>query len=131
YAEQYRDLETQNTNLANLYVASYQLHGTLEPEQVLVRVQEIVTNLVGCEELAIFERAPDSTTFSLAAATGLSAQRHRQVRSGVGVIGSCLATGEIFIKGSGPEPTSRLEEETDLTACVPLKLGDEVSGAIA
>ena len=34
-SEQYFDVETQNTNLANLYVASYSLHGSLDRETVI------------------------------------------------------------------------------------------------
>src|SRR5882724_6618002 len=51
----YVEVEQQNTNLANLYVASYQLHGTLNRQRVLDSIQEIVINLIGSEELAIWE----------------------------------------------------------------------------
>src|SRR6266849_2202505 len=41
---QYALLELHNTNLANLYVASYQLHGTLDRAVVLGAMQEIIIN---------------------------------------------------------------------------------------
>ena len=55
YLAQYAEVETNNTNLANLYVASYQLHGTLRRDAVLGAMQEIIINLIGSEEFAICE----------------------------------------------------------------------------
>src|SRR5437764_14078928 len=55
FSARYVEVEQQNTNLANLYVASYQLHGTLDRERVLGAIKEIVINLIGSEELAIWE----------------------------------------------------------------------------
>src|SRR5436190_21504374 len=55
FSARYVEVEQQNTNLANLYVASYQLHGTLDRERVLTAIKEIIINLIGSEELAIWE----------------------------------------------------------------------------
>ena len=52
-SERYVEVEQQNTNLANLYVASYQLHSTLDFREVIQIVQEIVINLIGAEAFAI------------------------------------------------------------------------------
>jgi predicted RNase H-like nuclease (RuvC/YqgF family) len=60
YLAQYAEVEMHNANLANLYVASYQLHGTLERETVLGSMQEIIVNLVGSEEFAICEIEGDA-----------------------------------------------------------------------
>src|SRR3989475_13036747 len=53
-AARYEDIETQNNHLANLYVASYQLHATLNFSEVLDTVREILINLIGAEGFAIF-----------------------------------------------------------------------------
>ncbi len=55
YLAQYAEVEMNNANLANLYVASHQLHGTLERGAILAALQEIVVNLIGSEEFAICE----------------------------------------------------------------------------
>src|SRR6266508_2851280 len=49
FADRYVEIEEQNNNLANLYVASYQLHSTLDYKEVVRIVQEIVINLIGAE----------------------------------------------------------------------------------
>ena len=45
YSSRYAEVEQQNSNLANLYVASYRLHGTLDREEVIAAIQEIIANL--------------------------------------------------------------------------------------
>jgi nitrate/nitrite-specific signal transduction histidine kinase len=46
FAKKYIEVEEENNNLANLYVASYQLHSTLDYEEVLRIVLEIIINLI-------------------------------------------------------------------------------------
>src|SRR4051795_8178860 len=72
-AERYVEVEQQNTNLANLYVASYQLNGTLDRERVIAAVQEIVINLIGSEELAIWEVEEELNALSLIGSFGIDA----------------------------------------------------------
>ena len=127
FAEQFVEVERQNSNLANLYVASYQLVGTLDRGQVLQVIQEILANLVGSEETAIFERAEDGS-LAVVSTNGLEAQRLAGVGAGPGVVATVAASGETWIAGDGGEASGA---EATLTACVPLKLADRVTGAIA
>lgn len=55
----YAEVEMHNANLANLYVTSYQLHGTLQRDAILAALQEVVVNLIGSEEFAICEISGD------------------------------------------------------------------------
>jgi hypothetical protein len=127
FAEQFVEVERQNSNLANLYVASYQLVGTLDRAQVLTVIQEILANLVGSEETAVFERAEDGNLVVIST-NGVAPQDLAGVGTGAGVITRVAASGETWITGDGGEGSG---PEATLTACVPLKLGDRVTGAIA
>ena len=49
------ELEQLSTNLASLYVATHRIHSSLERADVLVAIEEVIVNLIGAEELAIFE----------------------------------------------------------------------------
>jgi len=129
-SERYVEVEQQNTNLANLYVASYQLHGTLDRGRVLASIQEIIINLIGSEELAIWELDDEREALTLAASFGVDEARWHTIAldSEAGVIGLVTVTGERFIAGQSPlQPTAH---EAGLTACIPLKLDDRVIGAI-
>src|SRR4051794_10662412 len=51
--ERYHDIERENNNLANLYVASFQLHSTMELRELTQIILEILLNFVGAKTFAI------------------------------------------------------------------------------
>jgi GAF domain-containing protein len=51
--------ERQAAQLANLYVATYQLHASLETSDVRAAVADIAVNLLGAEEFSIWVRDED------------------------------------------------------------------------
>lgn len=128
FARAFVEVERQNANLANLYVASDQLHGTLDRGRVLEVIQEILANLVGSEETAVFERDEAGGALRLVSSNGIEREAFAHVACGEGVIGRVVATGETWIAGEGGAAGGRDEA---LTACVPLRLEDRVTGAIA
>ena len=71
FAKQFAEIEERNMNLANLYVSSYQLHGTLDRGAVLESIKEILINLIGCEELAVFELSEDAAALDLVTSFGI------------------------------------------------------------
>lgn len=130
FSEGYSDIEQQNSNLANLYVASYRLHGTLDRDHVLEVVQEIIINLVGSEEIAIFELESEASALSLVASFGIDTERLSHVPLGSGIIGSVAQTGEPYFKEQSGHNSDSSHDE-DLTACIALKVDGKVTGAIA
>ncbi len=121
--EQYALIEQQNANLANLYVASYQLAGTVDRATVLQSIQEIVANLIGSEEIAIYDRSGDSLV--LAASFGIDAIRFARIPIGSGRIGATAACGEMYVSPTGSA------DEDHITACIPLRVDGEVIGLVA
>jgi transcriptional regulator with GAF, ATPase, and Fis domain len=133
HSRQYGEVELQNNNLANLYVASYQLHSTLDRGEVLAAIKEIVINLIGSEELAIYEMSPDGAALRLVGSFGIDPAAYATVPVGSGIIGKTAVSGEIYLPGLPGKGIDhgRTPRETNLTVCVPLKLGEKVSGALA
>lgn len=127
FSQQLLQIERQNSNLANLYVATYQLHGSVEREVVLATIQEILANLVGSEQVAIFELVDGGRRLSALSVNGVDPSRFDGLALGQGPIGRAAATGEVFVAG----PAGGAAEEPDLTACIPLTLAGKVIGAIA
>jgi hypothetical protein len=74
-------------DLASLYVASYRLHATLDRGEALSIVQDIICNLIGSEEIAIFEADDSGAGLSLVASSG-SSPALPPVPLGRGVIGA-------------------------------------------
>jgi hypothetical protein len=130
FSEQFAEIELQNSNLANLYVASFRLHGTLDRREVLAAIQEIVANLIGSEEMAVFETNGEGTALEVVAVNGLDAAPWRTVRLEQGLIGRTARMGELYVVGSG-DASAAIPAESGLTACIPLKIDGRVTGAIA
>jgi nitrate/nitrite-specific signal transduction histidine kinase len=129
-SERYVEVEQQNTNLANLYVASYQLHGTLDRERILESMKEIIINLIGSEELAIWEVDQEREELRLAASFGIDEEPWRSIPldSNSGLVGLVTVSGERYVAGQSPlQPEGR---DKSLLACLPLKLDERVIGAI-
>jgi hypothetical protein len=117
----------ENAKLINLHVASQRLHeGRARPE-VLLAIEEIVINLIGSEELGVFELSPDRTSLVLVSSFGIDAARYATIPVGEGVIGRVAETGEAYLHLHPRD--SRAED--DLTACVPLRLCGRVVGLLA
>jgi hypothetical protein len=129
FSEKYAEVEAQNTNLANLYVASYRLHATRDRQEVLSAIQEIVANLIGSEELAVYETDADGATLKLVASYGIDPAEHAAVPLGAGRIGRAAQSGGPDV---GPSPAApERAAEGELTACIPLKLDGQIIGALA
>jgi len=129
YLQQYISVEQQNANLANLYVASFRLHSTLDRSEVVDGIKEIIVNLVGSEELAILEFDATRSHLELIGSFGIDEQRYRRVPAGRGIIGECLRSGEIFVAPDAI-PSAGSDGQA-MIACIPLKVRDVVIGVIA
>ena len=130
FSEQYVEVEQQNSNLANLYVASYRLHGTLDRDEVLSIIQEILINLVGSEEIALFEVSGNEPRLTLMSSFGIDAEQFRSISVGEGIIGGVARSGQAYLAGALP-PESTTPAERWLTAAIPLCLPGRVIGVIA
>jgi nitrate/nitrite-specific signal transduction histidine kinase len=128
FADRYIEIEEQNNNLANLYVASYQLHSTLDYQEVLRIVQEIVINLIGAEAFHILMASEKTAALELECSEGQTAPT-ATVSIGEGLIGKAAQTGENYFA----ETVARREPapfEQPL-AVIPLKIKDSVIGVIS
>lgn len=128
FAERNVEVERQNSNLTLLFGASYRLHGSLDRREVLARIREVVADLLGSEELAVFTLDPGGAALHLEQAFGTSPP-FTDIPLGSGLIGRSVQEGEIYVAGrSGGTP---LAYEADLQACVPLFLDGRPTGALA
>lgn len=129
FLEQYTELTQQNSKLANLYATSYSLHETLDREEAVALIQEIIVNLVCSEEVAIFEADNSSKQLKLLSSKGIDEHTYHTLPFDQGLIGKTAITGDIFI--SGDDDTDRAAIESELTACIPLKIEENIIGVIA
>lgn len=116
----YDALQRENAQLANLYVSSYRLYQSLVPDDVIEVIKEIVINLIGSEEFAVYELAGDKLT--LLGSFGLAPDAVRDTRSALP-----LPAREAIDKGHA---VAHAPPRDGVLACVPLRHDNRIAGAI-
>lgn len=127
FANRYVDVENENNMLANLYIASYQLHSTLDFNEVLQIILEIVINLIGAEQFGVMLLDDKTNSLRAFGSEGIERDELPIVELGEGVIGQMAKTGENYFVDD------LLNYEKDLTnpmVCIPLKIKEHVIGVI-
>jgi nitrate/nitrite-specific signal transduction histidine kinase len=125
FARRYVEIEKENNNLANLYVASYQLHSTLDFDEVLRIITEIVINLVGAEVFAIYLLDEATGKLSVVASEGRPVDAFPDVGLGTGVLGQSVEDDEAYFSSADAS-----EELSEPLVCVPLSVHGRPLGAI-
>lgn len=124
FANRYVEIEEQNQMLTNLYTASFQLHSSLDYNEVLRGVTEIIINLIGAERFAVMLLDEKSLVLTAVAAEGMEMEEVLPVKVGDGVVGGALSTGEVFYG-----TREKASDESPLV-CLPLKIGEKAIGVI-
>lgn len=124
----YAELENELNDLANLYVASFQLHITLAPRRVLRNVEELLAQLIGAEAFVIYVVDPDGKQAQPVGSEGVAETELGPIPLSVGKIGEALATGISSMRTETPLTHGTLENPL---AIIPLEADGRCIGAIA
>jgi hypothetical protein len=130
YLEHYRQIEEQYVTVANLYVASYQLHATLRFNEVIKVVKEILANLVGVKRGRIYLCTKKNDLLLVAGldTPHLSVPGEGQARLANNADPVLLATllhGTSFYRQEGAPVGA-----SPIIACVPLRIRKQVVGLL-
>jgi GAF domain-containing protein len=120
------DSEHQGGRLMNLYVATYQLHATLDPAEVQATIAEIAINLLGAEQFILLLRKDDAADYEIALLEGMydgaeAPYDGESYAGGDAMVDSTLRDGVLRL---GPTPDSQA------LAAVPLRVQNEIVGAL-
>ena len=128
FASLYVRVQEQNEVLTNIYVASYRLHATLDPTGVMKIIQDILIELVGAEEFAIFLLDKEQKRLELVAGEGVRERLPAtSLPSGEGVVGEVATSGEAFYF----EPKSESDQGVGLPrAAIPMRMDGESVGVM-
>jgi nitrate/nitrite-specific signal transduction histidine kinase len=132
FSARYQDIERENNNLANLYVASYQLHSTLDLREVTQIILEILLNFVGAKTFAIQLVDEERHRMRTLAAEGIDRAKVPEPAidaspATVGSVGHVIASGEPFYDENRLRARLILDQPAIV---VPIKMRDRVVGAI-
>lgn len=121
YQQRYVEIETEHNNLANLYIASYQLHSTLSFREVVQVVSEIIINLVGVASFVLYLYDTASEKLEPLTSEGIELDGIVAVDLKDPVIGRAASTKERYVRDAGSQGP---------VAVVPLATAESLVGAI-
>lgn len=121
------DAERQAGQIMSLYVATYQLHATLDPADVQSTIGEIAVDLLGAQRFALLLRPEPSAPVELALGRQLTPEQmawfeNGTYRGGEPMIDAVLADGALRM---APYPGSTA------VAVVPLSVQEQLVGVLA
>jgi len=120
------DSEHQGGRLMNLYVATYQLHATLEPAEVQATIAEIAINLLGAAQFVLLLRRDEGVDYEIALLEGmydgvLPLYDGETYQGGDPMVDQTLRDGVLRLG-----PTA----ESQALAAVPLRVQNDIVGAL-
>jgi hypothetical protein len=122
-----QEVESEFANLANLFVASNQIHSSLSPRGVTRRIKEVLAQLVGAERYAMYLVNPEGEELIPIASEGVHGSDLVPVRIAGTRIGDVLRKGSASVADSDPSKGTL----QDPPAVIPLSVDDRVVGTIA
>lgn len=120
------DSEHQGGRLMNLYVATYQLHATLDPAEVQATIAEIAINLLGAEQFVLLLRRDDTPDYEIALIEGMYDGVEAPFK------GESYAGGDAMVDQTLKDGVLRLGPTADspALAAVPLRVQNDIVGAL-
>lgn len=123
-------IERNHFLLVRLNAASARLIEALEHGDVFDAIAEIIANLIGSEEIAVFDYSSANQNFSLAWSWGVEPSALQSFLCGAGMFNRAVQQGASQFRDRQPD-TALLPYEKNLTACIILKSSREIAGVIA
>lgn len=119
--------EQRLARAAQLYASVSQLHEASDTDEVVTVIKEVVANLVGCEEMGVYDVWPLGPVCTFVDGIGLDADKFGTLPPTSAIIRSVIASRRTVI----PEtPTQEAILGRPVSAIVPLTDGDTVCGLV-
>jgi len=122
------EVEVEFANLANLFVASNQIHSSLSPRGVTRRIKEVLAQFVGAERYAMYLVNPNGSELVPIASEGVPGNKLLPVRVTGTAIGEAFQGAVVVVNDDVSPSTGTLEQPA---AVIPLSIDERVVGAVA
>lgn len=122
-----QEVESEFANLANLFVASNQLHSSLSPRGVTRRIKEVLAQLVGAERYCMYLSNAESSELIPIAYEGVAGSALTPVKIADSELGQALLKGTASV--SDADPTQGTVQRP--AAIIPLSVDEKTVGVIA
>ncbi len=131
FGERQAELEDELSKLANLYIASFQLHATLLPDRVIRHLKELLGQLIGSRTHAYYLIDARTNTLVPVASEGVSNRltpirlESQGLSTTEAAIERAFMTGVPFVGEAKP---SEAADAPNLAACIPLRVDERLVG---
>lgn len=126
--ERFNEVEDQFAALANLFVASNQLHASLTPRGVVRRIKEILAQLVGAEAYAMYLASYDTKELVPIASEGVPGNKLISLSMVDSLVGQVVQRGKAVIDEDRPSNTLDFDNPP---VVIPLIVDETAVGVIA
>jgi hypothetical protein len=127
-AARVEEVELEFANLANLFVASNQIHSSLSPRGVTRRIKEVLAQIVGAERYSMYLVNPEGTELVPIASEGVPGNDLLPVRVAGTRVGQVFRSGSAYVNEEIDPSQGTLD---DPAAIIPLTVDDRIVGIIA
>jgi hypothetical protein len=132
FGARFHEMEEELAKLANLYVASYQLHSTLDVQLVVRHLKELLQQLVGAQRVAIYMADSQRKYLLLVASEQIDEKKYARIPLGGDEVGHMSVAERVFLTGTEHIAQGALAKcnEKSPAAVIPLRFDDRVVGVI-
>jgi hypothetical protein len=132
FGARFHEMEEELAKLANLYVASYQLHSTLDVQLVVKHLKELLQQLVGAQRVAIYMADSQRKYLLLVASEQIDEKKYARIPLGGDEVGHMSVAERVFLTGTEHIAQGALGKcnEKSPAAVIPLRFDDRVVGVI-
>jgi GAF domain-containing protein len=130
FGARFHEMEEELSKLANVYVASYQLHSTLSVVRVIQHLKELLQQLVGADRYAVYMADPARKNLLLVASEHLDEKKHARISLNA----DDASTAErVFLTGQAHVTEGPLSKSNERhpAAVLPMHFDERVVGVIA
>ena len=119
--------EQRLVRAAQLYASVAELHKTADTDEVVTVIKEVVANLLGCEEMGVYDVFPLGPVCTFVDGIGLDANRFGTLPTTHSLVRSAISTRTILVPS---EPMAEPLHGLPVSAVVPLVDHDQVCGLV-
>jgi putative methionine-R-sulfoxide reductase with GAF domain len=128
FSDRYAEIESELANLANLYIATSQLHAAHSVRTVLRNLKEMLAQLLGAQVFAIYLQSEAGGELIAIASEGANASDLARIPLANGPVGTAFANGEVVFENGVDVSQGTLERPA---AVIPLRIDGRTIGVIA
>jgi regulator of replication initiation timing len=128
FNERFAQVESEFSNMANLFVAASQLHSSMSPRRVTRRIKEVLAQLVGAERYCMYLATPGGTELVPIASEGVGSHDLKPLRTDDSRIGEAYRT-DAAVFDERADPSQGTVEAPAVV--IPLSIDEKVVGVIA